>query len=153
MRCRQFRKLMLDEAWAHSPDVEEHLKTCASCAAEAQQWAKLRSGLRLVAEQPAPEPSLGFARRVARSLQDPSFAGRLADLSLVSVGRRFVYAALTAALLLVLGVLVPASGPVRSPSAAIESTQPETVAAQNYAIFSGRQADTDFEFASPSGSQ
>jgi anti-sigma factor RsiW len=151
MRCRQVRRFALDEVGAKSPAVQEHLRACASCATYLQQWAKLRTGLRRVAEESAPDPSLGFARRVTRSLQDPSFAGRLTDLSLVSAGRRFVYAALTAALLLVLGLLVPASGPVRSPAAAIEPAQPEAVAAQNYPIFSGRLMDTDFEFAAPSG--
>lgn len=152
MRCRHTRKVLLDESAVRSDAVQEHLRTCASCAAYSEQWERLRTGLRRVAEQAPPEPSLGFARRVAHSLQDASLTGRLVDLSMVRAGRRFVYAALTAALLLVLGGLVPASGPVRSPSAAVDTAQPETVAAQNYPIFSGRLMDSDFEFAPPSGS-
>jgi anti-sigma factor RsiW len=153
MRCHYTRKALLDEDAAQSAAVQEHLLACASCAAYSQRWEKLRGGLRRVAEQAPPDPSFGFAQRVARSLRDGSFIGRLADLSMLRAGRRFVYAALTAALLLVLGVLVPASGPVRSPAAAVDTAQPETVAAQNYPIFSGRLMDSDFEFAPPSGSR
>jgi len=146
MGCRQLRKALL-EAEIKPAAMQEHLRTCGSCAAYVKQWEELRAGLRRVAEQPPPEPSLGFAQRVVRKAQEPSFAGALADLSLVRAGRRFVYAALTAALLLVLGMLVPASGPVRSPSADIEAAQPETVAAQNYPVFSGRLVENDVEFA------
>jgi anti-sigma factor RsiW len=152
MSCRRIRDTVLKDADLRSTAVQEHLRTCGSCTDYLQQWETLRTGLRRLAEQPAPEPSLGFAQRVVRSLQDPIVATRLLDLPLVRAGRRFVYAALMTALLLALGLLLPASGPVRSPSAVVEVAQPETVAAQNYPIFSGRLMDNDFEFAPPAGS-
>lgn len=152
MRCRQMRKAVLEETGGLPGAVQEHLRSCTSCAAYVQQWEALRSSLRAVAAEPPPEPSLGFAQRAVRNAQDPSFAGRLVDMSLVRAGRRFIYLALTAALLLVLGILVPASGPVRSPAAAIAPAQPEAVAAQNYPIFSGGLLDNDVEFAAPAGS-
>jgi anti-sigma factor RsiW len=150
MGCRQLRKALLEDE-IKPPTMQEHLRTCASCAAYVHQWEELRAGLRRVAEQESPEPSLGFAHRVVRKAQEPSLTERLSDLPLVRAGRRFVYAALMAALLLVLGILVPASGPVRSPSADIEAAQPETVAAQNYPIFSGRLMENDVEFAPSEG--
>src|ERR1051326_9145070 len=153
MRCRNVRKALLDDSALTSVAVQGHLRTCASCAAYLQQWAKLQTGLRRVAEQAPPEPSVGFARRVVRGLNAPAGAGYGVDLSLLRAGRRFVYAALPAALRRVLGGLMPASGPVRSPSAAAEAVQPEAVAAQNYPIFSGGLLDNDFEFASQSGSR
>ena len=153
MRCDEIRQIVLEEEEGMPPAaLQDHLRTCASCASYLDQWERLRAGLRRLAEQPAPEPSLGFARRVVRAVEDPSLAGRWLDWSLVLAGRRFVYAALTAALLLVLGLLVPASGPVRSRSEATDVAQPEAVAAQNYPIFSGRLMDNDFEFAPPAGS-
>jgi hypothetical protein len=153
MRCGQVRKTVMEETGIRSAAVQEHLRTCRSCSAYLRQWDVLESGFQGLAAQAAPEPSVGFARRVVRSLPDPGVAGRMIDLSLVRAGRRFVYAALTTALLLVLGLLVPASGPVRSPSEAVDAAQPETVAAQNYPIFSGRLMDNDFEFAPPAGSR
>jgi len=84
MRCRHTRKVLLDEGAVRSDAVQEHLRTCASCAAYSERWERLRTGLRRVAEQAPPEPSIGFARRIARSLQDASLTGRLVDLSMVS---------------------------------------------------------------------
>ena len=153
MRCRHVRRAVLREDEISSSGIREHLRGCPECAAYLQRWERVQGGLTLLAEQQPPDPSFGFAQRVTRNLQDPSFAGRVLDLSLIRAGRRFVYAAITAVLLLVLGVLVPASGPVRSPAATVEAVQPETVAAQNYPIFSGRMMDNDVEFAPPSGNR
>lgn len=153
MRCSHVREAVLGRGEVASVAIQEHLRACPDCAAYLQQWERVRGGLKLLAEQQPPAPSFGFAQRVTRNLQDPSFAERVHDVSLIRAGRRFVYAALTAVLLLVLGGLVPASGPVRSPSAAVEAAQPETVAAQNYPIFSGRLMDNEVEFAPPSGNR
>jgi anti-sigma factor RsiW len=153
VRCRRIREAVLEEGASRSAAVEEHLRTCVSCAQDLRRWDALRTGLRQAAEEAPPEPSLGFARRVAARLRDPAVSGRLSDLLLVRAGRRFVYAALTAALLLFLGLLVPASGPVRSPSAVVDVAQPETISAQNYPIFSGQLMDNDFEFAQAAGSR
>lgn len=153
MRCDDMRETLLKEEGLRSAAVQDHLRTCQSCAAYLAEWERLRTGLRLVAEDPPPTPSFGFSRRVVRALEDPAITSQWLDWSLVRTGRRFVYAALTAALLLVLGVLIPASGPVRSSMTAAEVAQPEAMAAQNYPIFSGQLMDNDFEFAPAAGSQ
>ena len=147
---------MLEEApeAGRSARLAEHLSTCPACAAYAQDWARLRSGMRRVAMQATPEPSLGFANRLVRNLQEASGAQRAGEFLLERTGRRFVYAALLATLVLFTVLLAPRSSPVRSRVAAaeIEATQPETMAAQNYPIYSGQLMDSDFEFAPQSGS-
>jgi hypothetical protein len=104
--------------------------------------------------QAAPEPSVGFASRLVRNLQEASGAQRAGEFFLERAGRQFVYAALLATLLLFAVLVVPRSSPVRSaPVAAdVNAVQPETVAAQNYPIYSGQLMETDFEFAPQSGS-
>lgn len=104
--------------------------------------------------QSIPEPSLGFASRLVRNLQDASGSQRAGEFFLERAGRRFVYAALLAALLLFAVLVVPRSSPVRSTAVAaeIEATQPETMAAQNYPVYSGQLMDSDFEFAPQPGS-
>ena len=152
MRCRQVRKILLEDAGLALAPAQDHLRACSSCASYLQEWEKLRTGLRRVAEEAPPEPIFGFAQRLVRSLGQSSAGRRLLDLTLVRAGRRFVYAALSAALLLSLLLLLPASGPVRSHSEAVDTAQPESIAAQNYPIFSGQLMDNDFEFA-PAGSR
>jgi len=153
MRCGRARRLVLEENGGRSARLEEHLSACPACAAYAQGWARLQSGLRQMARLAPPEPSLGFAVRVIRNLQDASGAQR-AEFFLERAGRRFIYAALLATLLLFGVLTVPRSSPVRSTAAAaeIEAAQPETVAEQNYPIYSGQLMDSDFEFAPQSGS-
>ena len=153
MRCGKVHRLLLEDGGRSAP-LEEHLSVCPACAAYAREWAGLRSGMRGLAMQAIPEPSLGFASRLARNVQEASGAQRAGDFFLERVGRRFVYAALLAALLLFAVLVVPNSSPVRSTAVAaeIEATQPETMAAQNYPVYSGQLMDTDFEFAPQSGS-
>ena len=132
--------------------MAEHLSACAECASYARDWARLRGGMHRLAEEPAPEASLGFAPRLVRRLQEAAGDARLRDASLEQTGRRFVLAALVATLLLMLGLLVPSTGPARSSSAAeLEMAQPETVAAQNYPLFSSQPTDVEFEFAAQPG--
>ena len=154
MRCAKARRLMLEESGGRSVWLEEHLSACPSCSAYAREWARLRSGMRGLAMEAIPEPSLGFASRVVRNLQEASGAQRTGELFLERAGRRFVYAALLATLLLFAILVVPRSSPVRSaPVAAdVNAAQPETIAAQNYPVYSGQLMDTDFEFAPQSGS-
>jgi hypothetical protein len=152
MRCGQARRLVLEENGARR--LQEHLAACSGCAAYADDWARLQAGMRRVAMQATPEPSFGFAGRLVRNLQDASGAQRAGEFFLERAGRRFIYAALLATLLLFGVLVVPRSSPVRSTAAAveIEAVQPETVAAQNYPIYSGQLMDSDFEFAPQAGS-
>lgn len=148
MHCRQILKLVLEDGAERSPQVEQHLRDCATCATYARQWAELRTGLHRIAEEAAPEPSLGFAARLVRRLRDVAAEAQGREASLERTGRRFVWAGLMATLLLVLGLLVPPSGPVRSPSAAeMDAAQPEAVAAQNYPLFSSQSLEREYEFA------
>jgi anti-sigma factor RsiW len=152
MRCGKARQLMLEESGDGSVRLEQHLATCPACAAETQDWARLQRGMRQLAMQAVPEPSVGFAGRLVRKLQEASGLERPGDF-LERAGRRFVYAALLATLLLFGVLVVPNSSPVRSSSVAADiSAQPDTLAAQNYPIYSGQLMDTDFEFAAQSGS-
>lgn len=151
MRCRRVRKLIIEEG-ARPEDVSRHLAECAACAAYAEEWAGLKTALRRVAGEPVPEPSLGFAARLARQLPDALAEARAREVSIERTGRRFVLAGFLAAVLLVLGLLVPPSGPVRSPETAeIQTARSEAVAAQSYPIFSNQTIEGEYEFAPQGG--
>jgi anti-sigma factor RsiW len=152
MGCRKLRKLIVAEGALRSPEIEDHLAHCPGCAAYARDWERLQSAMRRVAEEPAPEPSIGFAARLVRQLPNAAATARARELSLERTGRRFVFGGLLAALLLALGLLVPQSGPVRSPEAAeIQTARSEAMAAQNYPIFSNQAIEGEYEFASQGG--
>ncbi len=53
--------------------VEEHLRTCAACAAEAAEWRRLAEGL---AGMPPPRPSRALVARTVETLEE-----RLAERS------------------------------------------------------------------------
>jgi anti-sigma factor RsiW len=152
MRCRKLRKLITAESAVRSPEIEDHLAHCPECAAYVSDWERLRSTMRRMAAEPAPEPSIGFAARLVRQLPNAAAAARARELSLERTGRRFVFGSLLAALLLALGLLVPPSGPIRSPEAAeIQTARSEAVAAQNYPIFSNQAIEGEYEFAPQGG--
>ena len=151
MRCRKLRKLIVAEGAVRSPEIEDHLANCPECTAYARDWERLQSAMRRLAEEPVPEPSIGFAARLVRQLPNAA-AARERELSLERTGRRFVFGGLLAALLLALGLLVPQSGPVRSPEAAeIQTARSEAMAAQNYPIFSNQTIEGEYEFAPQGG--
>jgi len=152
MRCRKLRKLIIAESAVRSPEIEGHLAHCPECAAYARDWARLHGAMRLMAEELAPEPSIGFAARLVRQLPNAAASARARELSLERTGRRFVFGGLLAALLLMLGLLVPPSGPIRSPEAAeIQTARSEAMAAQNYPIFSNQTIEGEYEFAPQGG--
>ena len=151
MRCRKLRKLIVAEGAVRSPEIEDHLAHCPECTAYARDWERLQSAMRRLAEEPVPEPSIGFAARLVRQLPNAA-AARERELSLERTGRRFVFGGLLAALLLMLGLLVPPSGPIRSPEAAeIQTARSEAMAAQNYPIFSNQTIEGEYEFAPQGG--
>ena len=153
MRCRRVRRMVLEDAGSTPATVEEHLKACARCAAYARDWTRLQAGLARMTEDAAPEPSVGFSARLVRRLRESASESRAREASLERTGRRFVLAALLVTALLMLGLLAPASSPVRFRlTAEIEAAQPEAMAAQNYPLFSSSlPADTDYEFAAGPG--
>jgi anti-sigma factor RsiW len=153
MRCGKVRKGLLEAVGEPLPaEFAAHVATCPACASYARDWQGLQTGLKAMAAEPVPEPSVGFAVRLVRSFQQAAADERAVEVFLERVGRRFVSVALLAALLLALGLLVPRSGPVYSISAAdTDPAQPEAVAAQTYPVFSGQLLDGSFEFAPQAG--
>ena len=93
-------------------DIRCHLAQCAECRHYHVDLRLVRSGLRQLRLDEAPEPSLGFAERVVRQLGDLSKAPSVADF-FERVGRRFVYATLALTFLALLAMALPATGPVR----------------------------------------
>jgi hypothetical protein len=87
-----------------------------------------------------------------RLLPGAAAEARAREVSVERTGRRFVLAGLLAAVLLALGLLVPPSGPVRSPEAAeIQTSRVEATAAQNYPLFSNQAIEGEYEFAPVGG--
>jgi hypothetical protein len=130
MHCNELRE-RLDELWAgeHSAEVREHLTGCLACEGYLRKARLLRAGLLVLAEEPAPEPSVGFAARLVRALGKATEQGA-AEEFLERVGRRFVYATSILTLIALLALILPSSGPVRgSATANLLVPQPEVVTA------------------------
>lgn len=130
MQCRDLRE-RVDEWWAgeRSPEVREHLASCPACEAYLRDARLVRAGFRVLAEEPAPEPSVGFAARLVRALGEAT-EGRAAEEFLERVGRRFVYATSLLTLIALLALMLPASGPFRAPASSnLLVPQPEVMTA------------------------
>jgi hypothetical protein len=131
MRCVEIRE-MLDQENSNptSARVRQHLEVCSECRSYAADLSVLREGVRLLAQEPVPEPSVYFHIRVLRRLSE--------DLRidfLENAGRRVVYATLLVVVILLLAMVLPSSGPVRrSPNLQNYWPQAESVAAGNYQI-------------------
>jgi len=130
MDCKDLRE-RVDEWWAgeRSPEVRAHLASCPACEAYLRNARLVRAGFLVLAEEPAPEPSLGFATRLVRALGETA-EGRAAEEFLERVGRRFVYATSLLTLLALLALMLPASGPFRAPATSnLLVPQPEVMTA------------------------
>jgi hypothetical protein len=114
MRCDDFLQ-SLDGLNAESlPDsAGTHLAGCSSCAEAWRDWQLLRAGFRAIAEDAVPEAQFGFAVRVARRLENAGESGRAAAEFFERIGRRFVLASLLLVTVLILGMILPDSGPFR----------------------------------------
>lgn len=119
MRCEEVRQTLLED-W--SQDVTEstrtHLSGCPECRLYARDLGLLRGGFLALAHEPVPEPSWGFAERLLRRLDESAATQTFAEEFFERVGRRVVYAAGTLALLFLLVLAVPSSGPLRDSTAA-----------------------------------
>jgi hypothetical protein len=113
MRCKVAREMM-EEDLRITPELQAHLASCMACADYARGWDLVHRGLATLRAQEPPQPSTGFAARVVRRLARASQEATGGQQFLVEVGRRVVYATLLVALMLVLALVVPSSGPVRS---------------------------------------
>lgn len=118
MRCDIIRD-RLDDLWEReeAAEIRSHLAQCTSCARYYRDLRLVRSGFRLLKQEAAPEPSLGFAERLVRQLGELRTAPSVADF-FEQVGRRFVFASLVLTLLALLALTLPSTGPVRGLTAA-----------------------------------
>ena len=118
MRCDDIRE-RLDILWQgeQPAEVGEHLTRCAPCSRYLRDLRLVRSGFFLLKREEIPEASLGFAQRLVRQLGEASKAPCVADF-FERAGKRFVYATLALTLLVLLGLALPSTGPMRGLAAA-----------------------------------
>lgn len=136
MRCKSVRDVLSSPANGAAPEaVNQHLERCQRCRSYAADCAKLRAGMRGLAAEPQPEPSWGFSARVLRRLGSET-AERLASPEfLESAGRRVILATLVLVFTLLLAMILPSSGPVRTPARTVAYwPQTETASVANYPV-------------------
>jgi hypothetical protein len=115
MRCDDIRQLLEDCREAAVPELlRSHLAACKECAEWWRDWLDLGASFKALAAEPVPEPSLGFAARVQRRLEEDALPGWGADF-FERAGRRAVWATLLVALTVLLALVLPSTGPVRGP--------------------------------------
>ena len=114
MRCDVVRE-RIEEGLELPAGIRAHLESCSGCTDYVRRWQLVQAGLMALGKEEAPPASLGFAERLVRRLEsvrgDP-------QKFIVEAGRRVVYATLLVALMLILGLVLPSSGPLRSSQAA-----------------------------------
>ncbi len=127
MRCKAVRKALEELGELGLTEAgRQHLAACPEC----QTWWKdlewLRAGFLQLKQEEPPQPTLGFAQRMVRRLEErPAPAWRPSDL-FEQAGRRVVWATLLLTLALLLGMTLPSSGPVRGADVSeIYLTHPE----------------------------
>ena len=135
MDCKEIRDLV-SELWGGelSAEAQEHVSKCAGCEGFLRDARLVQAGFRALAEEAAPEASLGFASRLVRRLQEWEEKGARGEF-FETVGRRFVYATLALTLALLLSLVLPTSGPVRGVGGAdflglqaeSQSSQPDVI--------------------------
>ena len=113
MRCKEAQDILI--SGGTDARVSDHLQVCPVCKVFAHDWEDLQEGWHALAARPSPEPSWGFAQRVLRRLEElPARAGAEENF-FERVGRRVVYAASFLALILLIALALPSSGPLRGP--------------------------------------
>lgn len=141
MRCRKVRE-SLEELREVQPTaiIQEHLASCAECRAYAEDWRLLRTGFSALAEEPAPEASIGFVARLVRRLGEAAATDVSRDF-LEQAGRRVVWATLLVALTVVLVLLLPSWSPLHGPTGAAELyPTPQIAAAETDPVFADDNA-------------
>jgi len=135
MGCEEIRDLVVEQWGGELPaEVREHLSRCAGCEVFWRDVRRIQAGFRVLAEEAAPEASLGFASRLVRRLHDWQEVGARREF-FETVGRRFVYATLALTLAMLLSLALPTSGPVRGVAGAdflglqtaSQTTQPDVL--------------------------
>jgi anti-sigma factor RsiW len=135
VRCEQFHEILEEGRPPYPSAFEDHLRRCPTCAADERDWRSIRSGLFELAQEAAPEPSLGFVTRLIRQLEEGCVPLRLVEEFFETAGRRVIYSTLLLATVLLLAIALPATGPLRSRhSTEVSWPQPEIVATRDYPI-------------------
>jgi hypothetical protein len=117
MQCNETRRLLEEHANHELPtSARQHLTGCAACQAYERDWRWVRAGLGMLSEEPVPEASAGFVTRLVRRLAEPSLPGRVVSQFWELVGRRVILVGSLLALTVVMVLLLPPSGPWRSPA-------------------------------------
>src|SRR5579863_9576993 len=132
MRCEEFEERLgeLESVDLPAP-LREHAAGCAVCRGYLRDWRVARAGLRLLAAEPVPEVSVGFAARIVRQLEETAPV-RASEEFLEHVGRRFVYASLALALTVLRVAVLDPSAPLHvAPGGASHCARHETFAEEN----------------------
>lgn len=114
MHCGEVKEI-LETGTGWTAALRQHLKDCAACATAARDAARLQAGFAVLRAEQTPEPSWGFAERVVRRLGQAAEQG-FGQEFFERAGRRVVYATLVVTLMALLGLALPASGPLRGSS-------------------------------------
>jgi hypothetical protein len=132
MRCDEMRRWLEDGESGQMPaPAREHLESCAACQADDRDWSLVRTGFRALSREPVPNASTGFAARLKRRLGEPALAGRAATQFWDLVGRRVILVGSLLTLTLVMALVLPPSGPLRSTQGLDLSLLQAEVAAEN----------------------
>lgn len=118
MRCNEAQERLV-EGSTDAP-VGEHLAGCAECRSFAGSVESLQTGFKLLAQEATPEPSIGFAARVLRHLEEsPKFVFEPLEV----IGRRAVFAAGAVAMTIMMALALSSSGPIRGTGSAFSMVQ------------------------------
>ncbi len=132
MRCEETRRLLEDLAGDQLPEsAREHLRTCLACQAYERDWRLVRAAYRVLSGEPVPNASAGFVVRLTRRLAEGSLRRRAAAQFWELVGRRVIWVGSLLALTVVMSLMLPPSGPWRSPTGLDLSVLQAEVAAEN----------------------
>jgi anti-sigma factor RsiW len=157
MRCEAVRQIV-EDGMNRPPAVEVHVESCSACKEYLRQWDMIHAGLVALRGEEPPEPSIGFTTRVMRRLENSSAELKFGQQFIDQIGRRVVYATLMVALMLLLILALPSSGPLRSSGiseSVLVQTQVATLSTEQVlgvdGMDSGDQADSSPASATSGG--
>ncbi len=128
MGCRKVQKILVELGRTElSGPLLDHLAVCSSCNDYARRRELWRAGVEALAAVPVPAPSPGFRTRVMRRLEEAVRERTTSEEFLERAGRRVVYATFVLAVAVLLVLVLPPTGPLRTPAnAEISFAEPET---------------------------
>ncbi len=136
MRCDDFRVMLEETRPDAMPElVRAHLEKCPECRSYAEDWGRVSEAFHAAAAEPLPEPTFGFANRLLRRLASSPGAERAAREFVERVGRRVAFATMLLAMLPLLALGLPTSGPVREPASAELMAQADQASSPNGIVF------------------